>query len=117
MNCPKCDSSIFTKDGIVKQKQRYKCKKCNFRYTVKKRSPKVPNSTKRFAIELYLEGLGFRAIERLLGVSNVSVMNWVAEHAKKLVPLKSPTEPTIIEIDELHSYVDSKKILLDMDCC
>ncbi len=36
-------------------------------------------------------------------------MNWVAEYANKLEPLKSPNEPSIIKIDELNSYIKLKK--------
>jgi transposase-like protein len=62
--CPKCSSEKCVKDGIVKGKQRYRCKLCNFRHTVQHRgkSPEV----KRQALELYLEGLGFRSIGRFL---------------------------------------------------
>ena len=29
------------------------------------------------ALQLYIEGVGYREIERLLGISHVTVMNWV----------------------------------------
>ncbi|MFT4967609.1 MAG: transposase, partial [Candidatus Deianiraeaceae bacterium] len=32
---------------------------------------------KRLALELYLEGLGFRSISRILKVSHVSIYNWI----------------------------------------
>ena len=62
--CPKCGSEKCVKDGIVKGKQRYRCKHCNFRHTVQYRG-KSPD-VKRQALELYLEGLGFRSIGRFL---------------------------------------------------
>ena len=45
------------RDGVVKGRQRYRCKVCNFRSTVQHcgKSPEV----KRQVLELYLEGLGF----------------------------------------------------------
>ena len=55
MNCPKCDSTDYRKDGIVIGRQRYRCKECDYRYTVGKRSPRVPEGKKRFAIELYMD--------------------------------------------------------------
>ena len=109
MDCPRCDSSRHVKAGIVKQRQRYRCKGYGYHYTVKKRSPRIPDSIKRFAVQLHLEGLGFRSIERLLGVSHVSVMNWVAGFAERFAPLRSPTKPAAAEIDELHGYVGRKK--------
>ena len=109
MNCPRCDSSNFVKDGIVGKRQRYRCKECNYRYTVTERSSRIPDSTKRLAIEMYLEGLGFRSIGRLLGVSNVSVMNWIAAHSGKLASLRSPGKPAIVGIDELQNYLKQKE--------
>lgn len=109
MNCPKCDSTEYRKDGIVIGRQRYRCKECDYRYTVRKRSPRVPEKKKRFAIELYLEGMGFRAIGRVLKVSQVSVMNWVRQYARQLEPIKSPSRPVVVEMDEMHSYIRSKK--------
>ena len=61
MQCPKCNSDDYTNDGIVKSKQRYKCKKCNYRYTVQMKSTAKPKELKRLALILYLEGLGFRS--------------------------------------------------------
>jgi len=75
MDCPKCASNKKVKSGIVKSRQRFKCKECGCNYTVEIKSTAKPNSMKKDALHLYLEGLGFRSIGRLLGVSNVSVLN------------------------------------------
>ena len=74
ITCPKCNSEKCVKDGIIKGTQRYRCKSCSFRHTVQHRgkSPYV----KRQALELYLEGLGFRSIGRFLQCSHVAVYNW-----------------------------------------
>ena len=69
--CPKCSSEKCVKDGIVKGKQRYRCKSCDFRHTVQHRG-KSPD-VKRQALELYLEGLGFRSIGRFLKCSHQSI--------------------------------------------
>ncbi|MDR2206470.1 MAG: IS1 family transposase, partial [Flavobacteriaceae bacterium] len=34
MKCPRCSSEEYCKAGIVLNRQRYKCKKCNYYYTV-----------------------------------------------------------------------------------
>ncbi|MDR2407391.1 MAG: IS1 family transposase, partial [Bacteroidales bacterium] len=62
MNCPRCGSVNRCKDGIVKGRQRYECKDCKYHYTVEQRSNEKSRQTKRLAIEMYLEGMGFRAI-------------------------------------------------------
>ena len=108
MNCPKCKSDQSVKDGIIKVRQRYLCKKCKYRYTV----PFVgkPIGLKKFALVLYLEGLGFRSIERIINVSNVTVMRWIKSFGKKVELIRrEDQELEIIEIDEMHTYIGSKK--------
>jgi len=117
--CPKCKSEKFCKDGIVKSKQRFRCKECNFRFTVEYIGK--PEQLKRNALILYLEGLGFRSIGRYLKISHVAVYNWIKEYGEKLDELRSSEEIEVVEIDEMHTYVGSKKttagsglLLIDM---
>ncbi|MCP3660664.1 MAG: IS1 family transposase, partial [Bacteroidetes bacterium] len=70
--CPKCNKANCIKDGFMRGKQRKKRKKCNYKHTVKHRSGTATPEIKRHALHLYLEGLGFRSIGRLLNFSNVS---------------------------------------------
>ena len=109
INCPKCQESNTRKAGKIKDKQRYKCKDCNYNYT-KGRNSK-DKSLKRFALELYLEGLGFRSIGRLIKVSHVSVFNWIQQYGKSLDLLQNDNHVCVTEIDEMHSYIGSKKML------
>ncbi len=111
MNCPKCKSNDNRKDGKVKNKQRYKCKGCNHRFTVEFKSTAQPESKKRQALELYLEGLGFRSIGRFLGISHVSVYNWIKSFGRHVEALKSERSIKIIELDEMHTYISQKKII------
>jgi hypothetical protein len=67
---------------------------------------------------LYLEGLGFRSIGRILEVSNVSVLNWIRSFGKEVKEVRSENKETeMVKVDVMHSYTGSKKLLLDMDCC
>ncbi|MCK5368078.1 MAG: IS1 family transposase, partial [Cyclobacteriaceae bacterium] len=109
MYCPKCKNSESTKDGIVKKKQRYKCRSCNYRYTVELKSTSKPRNTKRQALELYLEGLGFRSIGRFLNVSHVSVYKWIKSYGKDLDDIKSEKKIEVVEMDEMHTYIGHKK--------
>ena len=74
MNCPKCNSSNKIKSGKTKCRQRYKCKECGCNYSVEIKSTAKSKSVKKQALHMYLEGLGFRSIGRILGVSHVSVV-------------------------------------------
>lgn len=54
--CPGCKSGEFYKDGIVRNKQRYLCKKCCYRFTIEHAAK--PPVLKRAALILYLQGVG-----------------------------------------------------------
>jgi transposase-like protein len=104
MNCPKCMCDTHVKSGFVKGVQRYKCKGCGCNYTVELKSTGKPKSMKKQALHLYLEGLGFRSIGRFLGVSNVSVLNWIRSFGKEVEELHSEShEIEMVEVDEMHS--------------
>jgi transposase-like protein len=109
MDCPRCGSIEYTKDGIANGRQRYKCKHCQNHYTVAKRSGEKPPETRQLALDMYLEGLGFRAIGRLLKVSHTAVFGWVKK-AGETVKLSAENEPVeVAELDEMHTYVGQKK--------
>jgi len=105
--CPKCKSMDICKNGIVKQKQRYLCKKCKYCFTVEHIGK--PDNYKRDALILYLEGLGFRSIGRFLKVSHVAVFNWIKKFGKQLDEIRSSDDIEVVEIDEMHTYIGSKK--------
>ena len=108
-NCPKCKSTKFCKDGIVKSKQRYKCKSCNYRFTVEFKGKSL--KLKKDALILYLEGLGFRSIGRFLNVSHVSINNWIKSFGKRIDEIRSSAEIEVIELDEMHTYIGTKKTI------
>lgn len=109
MNCPKCNSFNHKKNGKVNGRQRYKCHDCGYNFSVELKSTAFPQSVKRQALQLYLEGLGFRSIGRFLGVSHVSVQKWIKKFGQELEDLKSENEMDIVELDELHTYIGNKK--------
>jgi len=59
--------------------------------------------------QLYLEGLGFRSTGRFLKVSHVSVQKWIKKFGQELEDLKSENEISIVEMDEMHTYIGNKK--------
>ena len=76
MNCLHCESASIIKAGFQSGKQRYKCN--GMGPSVCKRSHRgVASEIKEQALAMYLQGLGFRAIGRLRGLSNVAVLKWV----------------------------------------
>jgi transposase len=110
MECPKCKNSQYIKSGKQGEYQRYKCKSCAYRYTVAKRKTEKPEEVRRMALELYLEGLGFRAIGRVLKISYGTVYKWIKKWGEKAsLPVKQQEEVKKLELDEIHTYIGSKK--------
>lgn len=104
-NCPQCQSKKIIKSGIVNQRQRYRCKDCNYNFTVNKIGKQIDEYYVTKALQLYLEGLSYREIERILGISHVSVMNWIKKHNIHRVN-QSHYHPTykILNATELSKY-------------
>jgi transposase-like protein len=112
MHCPKCESEEKRKSGIVKGAQRFECKRCGCHYT---RSSKhgYSDAVKMQAVRLYREGMGFRRIGRILGVSNVIVLKWVRAFGQMIKDKvaqsdMSASDVEIIEMDELWHYTQKK---------
>ena len=109
-HCPKCQSTHLVKAGFAYGKQRHRCKACNHYFTVMRKSTKKSDETKQMAIKMYLEGLGFRAIGRLLNISHQTAYRWVRQAGEEH-QVKPDTDKIIdlVELDEIHSYTKHKK--------
>lgn len=111
MKCPRCqESHAVIKSGFQKNCQRYHCKNCRCYFTEETLERlSVAKKFRAQAKKLYLEGHGFRAIGRALGVSNVSVLRWIrASDVKK--PLNAVNEaPEGTELHETRHDQGDKK--------
>jgi hypothetical protein len=109
-SCPNCQSENIIKSGVVKDRQRFKCKDCNYNFTVAKEGKRIDDYYVNKALQLYLEGLSYREIERILGVSHVSVINWIKKYNIKR-PYQSNYHPDykILTASELAQFFADKK--------
>ena len=112
LTCPKCQSTHIIKSGVINSKQRYLCKKCNYFFTVNKIGKKIDDYYVTKALQLYLEGLSYREIERIIGVSHVTVSKWVKTFNVKK-PSHANYHPTykIFNHLELIEYLKNKERL------
>ncbi|MCC5920572.1 MAG: helix-turn-helix domain-containing protein [Cyclobacteriaceae bacterium] len=108
--CPKCNHDQSTKSGVLNNRQRWKCKKCGYHFTVQKLGKNIDPYYVVKALQLYIEGVSYREIERILGVSHVSVMNWVKRYRIKS-PEKADYRPTyrILSHQELIHYFSNRE--------
>ena len=112
MHCPKCACAEAVKNGKMQGKQRYRCKSCGCNYTQSSRY-RIDRETRIKCIRLYLEGVGFRGIGRLTGVSHVIVQKWVKElgdSIERFRPQTDDVEPvSVMELDEMWHFVQKKR--------
>ena len=58
---------------------------------------------------MYVNGMGFRAIERVKGVHHTTVITWVKQVGELLPDAYDPEQiPQVGELDELQTFVGSK---------
>ena len=117
MFCPKCKSDEIVKSGTAKGKQRYKCKQCSYFFSVMKEGKSIDPYYVIKALQLYIEGVTLREIERILGVSHVSVMNWIRKYNIK-APENFDYRPTykVLTHSELVSFFSEKDGLKSSGC-
>lgn len=100
----------MVKNGYSRHgRQRWLCRECH-KTSGERDHRRVEPAKRASALAHYLEGVGLRATERLVGVSHNAVMNWVlAEVAGKALAGVQPDEVEWVEADELWTYVGQKK--------
>lgn len=118
MQCPKCNSAHIRKNGSRKGKQRYICANCQRQFLgLYEPYCGYCDDIKQECLELYLNGMGFRAIERVKHVHHTTIIYWVKQLGDHLPD--APVASNILEVtelDELQTFVGSKKQNLALDC-
>lgn len=70
----------------------------------------IKNQLKSNALELYVNGMGFRAIARVTGVNHNPVINWVKKIGTSLANAPESAEiPEVTQVDELETFVGKKQ--------
>ena len=110
--CPKCNESNSVKAGIINQRQRYFCKDCKYYFTVKKLGKQIDSYFITKAFQLYLEGLSFREIERIIGVSHVTISSWIKKYNIQRPPFSEfHTSYKVFKQNELIEYMQEENNL------
>lgn len=108
-NCPKCQQTNIVKSGIVKERQRFLCKDCRYFYTVRKLGKQIDDYYVTKALQLYLEGLSYREIERILGVSHVTISSWIRKYNIKRPPHSEfHTTYKVFKQNELIDFIQNE---------
>jgi transposase-like protein len=117
MNCIHCQSEAIVKNGTKTLKtgqvlQQYLCNTCGRRCNERSGTPmarlRTPVTTVEMALNARHEGLGIRAVARVVGTSPSNITTW-EERLSSHLPAWSPPAPeggeVTIEGDELYTRV------------
>ncbi len=111
MKCPKCSATVKqNKIGKTSSgSQRYRCFVCQCKYTPEKKRRGYDPALRKQAVQLYVDGMNLRRIARQLGVHHSTVADWVKVYAEELPETPMPSEVKTAEMDELFTFIGSKK--------
>ena len=74
--CPKCGSSNIRKNGHRGQKQNYQCKDCKRQFVEFYSEVGYSKEFKEECLRMYVNGNGFRAIEKIKKVNRNTVIGY-----------------------------------------
>jgi insertion element IS1 protein InsB len=104
MNCPKCHSNNIRKNGHRRGKQNYQCKNCNRQFIDLYSEVGYSKKIKEDCLTMYVNGNGFRGIERITKVNHNTVIRWVRETGEKISNGNQVyTKPVVAQLDELFA--------------
>lgn len=92
-------------------KQNHICVDCGRQFVANPKYERgYSDDIRKICLKMYLNGMGFRGIERVTGVHHTTVINWVKKVGELLPDAYDPEEiPQVGELDELETFVGKKK--------
>ncbi len=91
LECPECKSTHVNKNGRKAGKQNHICVDCGRQFIAGYQTHKgYAEEVKRECLLMYVNGMGFRAIERIKGVHHTSIINWVKQVGELLPNAYNP---------------------------
>ena len=109
LRCKRCGSGEHVRNGLMRGKQRYRCKACGLNFT--DTPPRgMPLAMKVTAVLLYLSGLSMNRTAKLLGVSTPTVMAWIERFAEVHAQKPEPEgRALVVELDEMWHYLKKSR--------
>jgi transposase-like protein len=110
MNCPKCGSNNLRKNGHRRGKQNYQCQNCGRQFIESYSQVGYSKTIKEECLTMYLNGNGFRAIERITKVNHNTVIRWVKQAGNPLPERNNASIiPPVAQLDELPTFIGKKQ--------
>ena len=108
LRCKRCGSEERVKNGLMRGKQRYRCRACGLNFT--DTPPRgMPLQLKATAVLLYVSGLSMNRTAKLLGVSTPTIQAWIERFAEDHADKPKPQgRALVIELDEMWHYLKKR---------
>src|SRR4029079_14021460 len=105
LGCKRCGSEDHVKNGLMRTKQRYRCKACGLNFTDTPARGK-PLALKAAAVLLYGSGLSMNRTAKLLGVSTPTIQAWLEQFAQAYAQKPEPEGRAVgVELDEMWQHL------------
>ena len=110
-SCKNCKSERTVRNGIVRGKQRYKCKECGYNFVEGDGRTNEKIAAKKALCELLysLSKASFNGLARIFDTWPSLVYRWIVEAGAKLPDETVPGDIKQMEFDEMWHFVGSKK--------
>lgn len=112
MHCRGCGSESNYKNGVIRGKQRYKCKSCGRNFLEKDGRTKDSTVAKRaLAVVLYtLSKATYNFLaKKIFNCSPTTIMNWIKSASAEVKMPDITDDIKEIEFDEMWHFIGSKK--------
>ena len=109
LRCKRCGAEEHIRNGLMRGKQRYRCKACGLNFT--DTPPRgMPLAMKVSAVLLYVSGLSMNRTAKLLGVSTPTVMAWIERFAEVYAQKPEPKgRAVVVELDEMWHFLKKNR--------
>ena len=109
LRCKRCGAEEHVRNGLMRGKQRYRCKTCGLNFTDTPPRGR-PLAMKVAAVLLYVSGLSMNRTAKLLGVSTPTVMAWIERFAEAYAQKPEPEGRAVgVELDEMGHYLKKSR--------
>ena len=111
LECKNCKSKSLVKNGIVREKQRYRCKSCGYNFVVGDgRTNERVAAKKAMCVIFYSLGKGsYNMLAKIFNTWPSLVYRWIVEAGANLPEQEVSGEIKEMEFDEMWHFIQSKK--------
>lgn len=106
MQCLECGSTSISKNSKQRGRQNYPCKDCQRQFIETYDPPSgYDDEFERECLKMYVNGMGFRGIERVKSVHHATVITWVKQIGELLPDAYDPETRVEGENTRLRHYL------------